>query len=393
MNRKLSRHKKKTKNKQAYFREPFLKSFTITNTNYKFKRYPETSNRSLRAWSAADEYILLKLEERDLTSEKVAIYNDRFGFLSCTLNEYEPQVIVERKSQQRSIEQNMKLNELQWDKERQCTPLHQLQEKVNVGIINIPKTMDLFRLYLDHLSRYLKDDGMVICSFMTKYFSPQMLDIAGGYFEEVEQSLARKKSRLLILKNKKARPKQDLFHTIPFTFEGRKYDKVKQYFGVFSSDHIDYATQFLIEHLVLDEEDKKVMDLASGNGVIGKAIQIRKPKAELHLMDDSLLAIESSKMNLDTEIAHFHWNDRLDGFEENSFDLVVSNPPFHFGHETNIEVTLELFRGVANILTPRGQFICVANQHLNYKTHLDKLYATVEVIAQNKKFILFSCRL
>lgn len=370
-----------------------MKLFSHKDLDYKFTRYPETTNRSLRAWSAAEEYVLLKLEELERRLGKIAIYNDRFGFLSCILNEHKPLVVVERKSQQRSIDQNMYLNGLQWDRERQCSPLSELPEKVDVGIINIPKTMDLFELYLNHLSRSLSEDGMVICSFMTKYFSPQMLSIAGEYFEEVEQSLARKKSRLLILKNKTKRPNKELKHTIPFAFEEEGREEIRQYFGVFSSGNIDYATQFLVEHLTLKDDDKKVMDLASGNGVIARAIQLKDPETEIHLMDDSLLAIESSKLNLDSRNAHFHWDDTLKDFEADSFDLVVSNPPFHFGHETNIEVTLELFSGVAKVLKQGARFICVANQHLNYKTHLDKIFKRVEVMAQNKKYILYSCRL
>lgn len=370
-----------------------MKLFRHKDLEYKFTRYPETTNKSLRAWSAAEEYVLLKLEELERSLGKIAIYNDRFGFLSCILNEHKPMVVVERKSQQRSIEQNMDLNELQWDREQQCSPLSELPGKVDVGIINIPKTMDLFELYLNHLSRSLSEDGMVFCSFMTKYFSPQMLSIAEKYFDEVEQSLARKKSRLLILKNKTKRPKKELIHTIPFAFEEEGREELQQYFGVFSSGNIDYATQFLIGHLTLRETDKKIMDLASGNGVIARAIQLKDPKIEIHLMDDSLLAVESSKLNLDAANTHFHWNDTLKDFEANSFDLVVSNPPFHFGNETNIEVSLGLFQEVANILKPGGRFICVANRHLNYKTHLVKNFSSVEIIDQSKKYVVYKSEL
>jgi 16S rRNA G1207 methylase RsmC len=368
-----------------------LKLFRHNDLDYKFARYPKTSNRSLRAWSAAEEHVLQKIEELELSSEKIVIYNDRFGFLSCILNEHMPLVMVHRKSQQRSIEQNMNLNKLEWDRERQFSPLPELPEKVDVGIINIPKTMDLFELYLNHLSRSLSEQGMVICSFMTKYFSPQMLSIAGEYFEDVEQSLARKKSRLLILKNKTERPVKKFIHTIPFAFEGER-EELQQYFGVFSSGNIDYATQFLIEHLTLKDDDKKMMDLASGNGVIARAIQLKDPEAEIHLVDDSILAVESSKLNLDLANTNFHWDDTLKDFEVNSFDLVVSNPPFHFGNETNIEVSLRLFQEVANILKPGGRFICVANRHLNYKTHLVKNFSKAKIMNQNKKYVLYECK-
>lgn len=366
--------------------------FNYKDHEFNFARYPETTNRSLRSWSAAEEYVLLKLEEMDLSSKTIAISNDRFGFLSTILNQYQPLIVIDRKSQRKAIQQNMSANNGEWLPQQERSPLSEIPETIDIGIINIPKTLDLFRLYLHQLTHSLKDDGIVICSFMTKYFSPQMLSIAGEYFEDVDQSLARKKSRVLILRNKKPHSEHDFLETISYEFGEGQTQELKQYHGVFSSGNIDYATQFLIQHVQLAEEDKKVLDLASGNGVIARAVQLKDPSTELHLVDDSLLAIESSKLNLDPKHTFFHWDDTLAEFEEHSFDLVVSNPPFHFGYETNIEVSVRLFQEVANVLKPEGRFICVANQHLNYKTHLDKLFQSVEVMAQTEKFILYKCK-
>lgn len=364
-------------------------TFTHKKREYSFVRYPETTNKSLRAWSAADEYILIKLEELGVSSKTVAIYNDRFGFLSNTLNEYDPEVVVDHKSQQKAIEQNLKLNELSRKKSEWVYPLEELPEPADIGIISIPKTMDLFKFYLHQLSRSLKDDGVVLCSFMTKYFSPQMLSIAEEYFEEVEQSMARKKARVLVLKNKKPLPESTLMNTISYAFGEREPEDLKQYYGVFSSGNVDFATQFLIENLNIKDEDQMVLDLASGNGVIARAMQLQKADLEIHLVDDSLLAVESSMLNMENEKAHFHWDDTLQSFEENTFDLVVSNPPFHFEHETNIEVTTRLFVEVKKVLKPGGRFICVANQHLNYKTHLAKIFEKGEIMAKSDKYILY----
>lgn len=365
-------------------------TFTYQKRDYTFERYPETSNKSLRAWSSADEYILLKLDELDAKPDTLAIYNDRFGFLSCMLNDRDPQLIVDHKSQQKATELNLQKNGLTKTNEVWNSPLEDLEEPVDAAIISIPKTMDLFRLYLHHATGALKEDGVVLCSFMTKYFTPQMLDIAGEFFEEVDQSLARKKARVLVLKNKKPVKDISLVNAIPFVFkEGEEPEELKQYHGVFSSTNIDFATQFLISHLELNEDDEKVMDLASGNGVIARAMQIQKPEAEIHLLDDSRLALESSRMNMNEGKVEYHWADSLSELDEDTFDLVVSNPPFHFEHETNIEVSTRLFEEVKKVLKPGGRFICVANQHLNYKTHLSKIFEKGEIIAKSDKYILY----
>jgi len=361
-------------------------------------RYPSTTDRSLQAFSAADEFVLKELADEDLLGKTIAIYGDRFGFLSAHLHHLNPFTVVVYKSQQKALQENFTRNNLtlvdasscsREDQDRWISPLTSPPENIDLGIIRVPKSLDLFRLYLERLVPSLSDDGRVICSFMTRYFSPQILSIAEEFFEVAEQSLAWKKSRLLTLSKKKVREPGEVLNTIPYAFEDGSTQEFKQYFGVFSARTIDYATQFLLEHLELNVGDEKILDLASGNGIIARAIQRKSPDAELHLVDDSVLAVESSRLNLNEENTHFHWDDTLDQFAKNSFDLVVSNPPFHFGHETNIEVSLRLFREVHEVLKPGGRFVCVANRHLNYKPHLKKSFQSVRMISENDKFVIY----
>ncbi len=352
-------------------------------------RYPPTTNKSLQAWNAGDEYILHKLNNIKLTGKNVSIFNDRFGFLSCHLYSLDPSIVVHRKSQEKSIKMNLENNQLQTDTVPFPTLFSESSILSDISLLQIPKSLDLFRFFLHNVSQSLSDDGMVICAFMTKYFTPAMLEIAEEYFEEIEQSLARKKSRILILKKKKSLTEDSFINSVPFSFNDGEPEKIKQYPGVFSSGNIDYATQFLIDTLRLTDDDKTVLDLGSGNGVIARSVQISNPGAELHLMDDSILAVESSKLNVEKHNSHFHWSDSLKDLPKTGFEMIISNPPFHFGHETNIEVSLRLFKEVAEVLNTGGRFVCVANQHLNYKVHLDKLFSSVNILAQNKKFIIY----
>ena len=41
---------------------------------------------------------------------------------------------------------------------------------------------------------------------------------------------------------------------------------------MFSADHIDYATQYFLDHLKIKKTDQCILDLASGNGIIGNEI-------------------------------------------------------------------------------------------------------------------------
>ena len=359
--------------------------FLFNQTEYKFVRYPATSNRSLRPWSAADEHLLQHLDYQEIKPEKLAILSDRFGFLTTILHSHQPFVILNYKSQEKAIHLNLKQNNLTDKMIRFLNPLEKIPSEIETAIIKVPKSLELFQLQLFQLSEALTDNAVVFCSFMTKYFSPQILKIANQFFEKVEQSNAWKKSRVLILQKKKTFQKISIANKIPF-----QKQTYQQYFGVFSANNIDYATQFFIEHLKPTKENFRVLDLASGNGILARTIQLQIPTNELHLMDDNWLAIESSKLNL-KETSFFHYSDSMEIFKDEYFDLVVSNPPFHFENETNIEVAIKLFEEVARCLKPNGSFQLVASKHLNFKTHLIKLFSSVNILAENKKFVIYDC--
>jgi 23S rRNA (guanine1835-N2)-methyltransferase len=360
---------------------------TFSDKSRAIQRYPETSDQSLRPWSAADELLRNHLVEEEVDTTGAVIYNDRFGFITCTLHASAPFTVLNYASQQKAITMNLERSGLALDESKFILPLDKLAGPIPMGLIKIPKSTDLFALQLQQLHKALADDGHVICCFMTRHFSPKLIAIAETYFEEVEQSKAWKKARLLLLRGKKkakATPtKQSVTNTAGDTF--------KQYFGVFSSNHIDYATEFLIEHMVVPETTATALDLASGNGVLAHVIRQKAPAVKLELLDDSFLAVASSKLNLAKTKTKFHWSDDLEGLKADHFDLIVSNPPFHFDYETNIDIAVSLFKGAHRCLKADGKFQLVANRHLNYKTQLMRLYATVEIVAETDKFVVYSC--
>jgi 23S rRNA (guanine1835-N2)-methyltransferase len=80
--------------------------------------------------------------------------------------------------------------------------------------------------------------------YMTKYFSPKMIEIAEKYFSTVEQSRAVKKARVATLSGKRILEKAEMIDFL--AYNNRTY---RQYWGVFSAKHIDYATQYFLKHI------------------------------------------------------------------------------------------------------------------------------------------------
>lgn len=353
------------------------------STAYQLHRYPKTTDKALRAWSNAEVLILEYIESKDY--QNVHIFNDRFGIFNCVLHHKNRITIHTYASQQKAVVQNLKANKLpttvNW-----VSPLAPLKS-VELAVIKMPKSLELFELFLQQIHKAATIHTEVVCGFMTKYFSPSLLNIAAGYFDEVIQTKAWKKARLLVLKKPKPLGSyKTLINTLSY-----KNETLQQYYGVFSSGGVDIGTRFLLEHLTVKPEELEVLDVASGNGVIAFNVNQQNPKARLTLIDDFNLAIASSQLNLKDAQANYVYNDTLETLPKAAFDLVVSNPPFHFEHENNIDVALQLFKGVAKCLKIGGRFVLVANKHLNYKTHLIKLFTDVKTLESNKKFVIYEC--
>lgn len=356
----------------------------IEKEKYNIERYDLSLDKSLRAWSAADEYLLQTIDTLEKKPNHLGIYNDRFGFLGCHLQAHTPTIILTQKSQEKAIQANLKTNNI--PALNFSNPLSTLESKMDFALINVPKSLELFELFLEHISQNSTQDVSVVCAFMTRNFSPKLVSIAEEYFEVAEQSRALKKARLLVLSKKKNTCKKEIISST--SYNNQEY---KQYWGVFSAQHIDYATQYFLEHLDIKKTDQRILDLASGNGIIGNEIFKQFPDAEIHLMDDSFLAVSSSQLNIQGENIHHHFNNDLSIFEDDTFDAIVTNPPFHFEYEINIKIPLQLFSQCFRCLKPGGNLQLVANRHLNYKIHLEPIFSSVQIITEDKKFIVYKC--
>ena len=75
----------------------------------------------------------------------------------------------------------------------------------------------------------------------------------------------------------------------------------------------------------------KIVDVGTGSGCIAVALARKFPQAEIEGVDISSSAIEVALVNaarLECQHVGFRVNDLLEGFQPESFDFVVSNPPY-----------------------------------------------------------------
>jgi release factor glutamine methyltransferase len=89
----------------------------------------------------------------------------------------------------------------------------------------------------------------------------------------------------------------------------------------------------------------RILDVGTGSGCIALALAKELPQAEIHATDISMPALEIARANaarhqLENRI-HFHHSDLLNGFARDSFDVIVSNPPY-VGESEADQVQLEV---------------------------------------------------
>jgi release factor glutamine methyltransferase len=110
-------------------------------------------------------------------------------------------------------------------------------------------------------------------------------------------------------------------------------------------------TEHLIEELLArvgrapSPAKLRIVDVGTGSGCIALALAKELPQVEIHAVDISPAALEIARANavrlqLESRI-QFHEADLLDGIEADSFNFVVSNPPY-VGESEEDTVQLEV---------------------------------------------------
>ncbi len=152
--------------------------------------------------------------------------------------------------------------------------------------------------------------------------------------------------------------------------------------GLFSPKQLDDGSKLLIENIDLSKEEQ-VLDLACGYGIIGIFLQ-KKNGLELFLTDDNATATYYAEKNLkanDVENYTLKNKDCLDGFKDQKFDAIVSNPPTHQGEN----ITREMFEQSYKSLRKGGELYLVYNQNMKFRQQLTDFKET-EILAEQDNY-------
>ena len=146
--------------------------------------------------------------------------------------------------------------------------------------------------------------------------------------------------------------------------------------------------------MILIDSSSLLLDFACGIGVIGLSLLVRDPTLKLTLLDNSALALESARRSLQANELQAGLLPS-DGLAEvaQRYDWIVSNPPFHRGVATNLDITRRFIEQAHTALNRQGKILLVCNSHLPYERWLSDHFISVEILAGRDNFrVLQACR-
>ena len=141
------------------------------------------------------------------------------------------------------------------------------------------------------------------------------------------------------------------------------------YPGLFAGGGLDVMTAFMLRAMPTSatRHARAVLDFCSGSGVLAAAIRRRAPRARVTLLDADAAALAAARENLagcDPPCAIVS-SDGWSGLAaDETFDVIVSNPPVHLGLQPEFSVLAALVKGCAERLNPGGSCWFVAQRYV-----------------------------
>ena len=143
---------------------------SVAQGEFELNRLPKRPRELLRAWDAADEYLLNTLaEELNLPdAARVLIVNDSFGALAVALNAFRPDAISDSYLSQQATRLNLAANNLPEQSVSLQNSLEPLAGVFDLVLIKVPKTLALLEDQLIRLHPHLTPSTRIIVAGMIK---------------------------------------------------------------------------------------------------------------------------------------------------------------------------------------------------------------------------------
>jgi len=158
--------------------------------------------------------------------------------------------------------------------------------------------------------------------------------------------------------------------------------------GIFSYRSTDLGTAALARHFP-DCSGQEVLDLGCGSGVLSLAAFKAGAKSVL-AADANAIATACAESNFRSQNlpGRAICTNLTEGIES-EFDIVLSNPPFHHGSETDFSFPGKILDAILPRLRPGGSAYLVANRFLDYFAQGQRRFQSVEILAREQGYCVY----
>ncbi|MER6088869.1 methyltransferase [Streptomyces bluensis] len=365
---------------------------------YELARFPEDPRDRLRAWDAADAYLLRHLAESGTPlTGSVVVVGDRWGALVTALATHRPTQLTDSFLARQATRANLARNQVDEDAVRLLTTRDTPPGRIDVLLVRVPKSLALLEDQLHRLAPGVHEGTVVVGAGMVKEIHTSTLKLFERIIGPTRTSLAQQKARLVFCTPEPSHARARGANPWPYSYRlpddigllsGRT---VVNHAGVFCADRLDIGTRFFLRHLPHGRDGGRVVDLGCGNGVVGTAMALGDPEADVVFVDESYQAVASAEATYTANAegkAEFVVGDGMEGFPAGSVDLVLNNPPFHSHQAVTDATAWRMFKGARRALRPGGELWVVGNRHLGYHVKLRRLFGNSELVASDAKFVV-----
>jgi 16S rRNA (guanine1207-N2)-methyltransferase len=155
--------------------------------------------------------------------------------------------------------------------------------------------------------------------------------------------------------------------------------------GIYGWDKMDVGSRMLASHLP-DLTGKRILDLGCGYGYLAIAAH-RNGAAEVIATDNDIRAISAcrenfSLHNIPGEVVASDCGNELEG----PFDVIICNPPFHQGFDTNTDLSMRFLESMERLLAPDGVCLVVCNLFLPYEKMAKGLFGRITKLEEENGF-------
>ena len=162
--------------------------------------------------------------------------------------------------------------------------------------------------------------------------------------------------------------------------------------GCFAKGKLDAGTKLLLDVIPGLKANRRVLDYASGIGVISHQVRRHFPEVPIDGIDFDSYGVESARRNMPD--ASFFVSDGWQSLpNDRRYDLIISNPPLHLGKSEDRTVLNELISGAKSRLFRQGSLVVVAQRQIPLEHLLSEHFPRVEQLTKNNHFWVWCAKL